>query len=101
MSELALELIKRCLETKDPYLDLGRCGLTDRDFFEGSLLDDVLRQCRHLEALILSDKDNVEGGNKQITKPGKGKMNRFNAIPVSVSTLKNLKTLVIGGYLDS
>ncbi len=52
---LALDLIIKCFETKEPYLDLGRCGLTDEDFIAGSDLDLALRKCTHLEQLLLSN----------------------------------------------
>jgi Leucine-rich repeat (LRR) protein len=45
----ARRLIKECKETQNPYLDLGRCGITD--------LNDLLElfECTHLEILILSN----------------------------------------------
>jgi hypothetical protein len=39
-------------ENTRPILDLGRCGLTDDDFIEGSRLDLALRKCPHLEQFI-------------------------------------------------
>ena len=45
----ARELIKNCREKQDPYLDLGKCSISD--------LNDVpeLFECTHLETLILSN----------------------------------------------
>ena len=49
MSELAHQLIAENLRTKDSYLDLGRCGLTDDNFPE------EIGALTHLEILVLSD----------------------------------------------
>ena len=46
MSELALRLIEENKKTRDPYLDLGRCGLTE--------LPKELGECVWVETLILS-----------------------------------------------
>ncbi|OJJ22385.1 hypothetical protein BKI52_06800 [marine bacterium AO1-C] len=50
MSKLAKQLIEENLRTKDPYLDLGNCGL---DGTEAIL--DRLAECEHLETLIFSN----------------------------------------------
>ena len=34
MSKIALELIQKCLDTKNEYLELGNCSLRDADFIE-------------------------------------------------------------------
>ena len=60
MSELAKQLIEESLRTKDPYLDLGNCGL---DGTEPIL--DRLAECEHLETLIFSN-DLPENRFKQI-----------------------------------
>lgn len=62
MSKIALELIGKCLETQDPVLDLGNCGLTDKDFDPGAPIDKELRKCKHLQELVLSNElYNYEG----------------------------------------
>jgi len=45
----ARRLIQECLETQNPYLDLGNCGITD--------LDDLpeLWECTDLQTLIISN----------------------------------------------
>ncbi|MEX2566350.1 MAG: hypothetical protein WD431_10435 [Cyclobacteriaceae bacterium] len=50
MDSLAFSLIKKNLETKDPHLDLGGCGLTG---IEKEL--ELLGHWDHLETLIISD----------------------------------------------
>lgn len=55
MSKLAKKLIRKSLKTKDPYLDLGNCGL---DGTEKCL--DLLGECDHLERL--SFKNNRDKG---------------------------------------
>ena len=50
MSKLAEKLIRKNLETKDPYLDLGNCDL---DGTEECL--DLLGECDHLDVLVFSD----------------------------------------------
>ncbi len=49
MSELARRLIRENLASQNPYLDLGRCGLTDENFPE------ELGDCTHLETLVLAN----------------------------------------------
>ena len=45
----ARKLIKECKDTQNPYLDLGKCGITDlKELPE-------LFECTHLETLILSN----------------------------------------------
>jgi Leucine-rich repeat (LRR) protein len=91
MSTQAVLLIQKCLETKDPYLDLGNCGLTDYDFAEGSSVDILLRQCTHLETLVLS--------NGQSTN--KGDQNRLNNHPPALPLLKTLSTLICAGSYEN
>lgn len=45
----ARELIKECRKTKNPYLDLGSCGITNLNELP------ELFKCTHLETLILSN----------------------------------------------
>ncbi len=51
----AFDLIQKCIEQQNTYLDLGCCGLTDAEIGEGSVLDLALRACTHIETLILSN----------------------------------------------
>ena len=55
MSELAEQLIRKSLETKDPYLDLGNCRLngTERCL-------DLLGKCDHLERLSFKNNRDKE-----------------------------------------
>ena len=105
MSQQVLKLIEECLENEDTYLDLGNCGLTEREFIEGELLDETLRKCIHLETLILSnqwfiwDKQNTSWIYK--TTKNEGARNKFNACPSTLSALKNLSLLIfMGDYND-
>lgn len=54
MSELALELVEKCLEFKMEYLDLSKCNLSDEDFRQHTLLRKVLDKCIHLKVLDIS-----------------------------------------------
>ncbi|MEL6633750.1 MAG: hypothetical protein AAFQ83_19940, partial [Bacteroidota bacterium] len=49
MSELARRLIAENLRTKNPYLDLGNCDLTDDNFPE-----EIVQLADHLEVLTLA-----------------------------------------------
>lgn len=53
MNQQALELVKICLKTKNPNLDIGDCELTDEDFLHTDALVNLLRQCKHLKALYI------------------------------------------------
>jgi internalin A len=53
MSELAIKLVKKCLETQDPYLNLENCNLEDVDFKEKSEVNEYLRKCEHVTTLSL------------------------------------------------
>ena len=94
MSEIARRLIAENLETKNPYLDLGNCGLTD--------LNEVpeLFECVHLETLILSniwvEFENGIMGKK--STQNKGRANKLKALPVGIGELKNIKKFVCKGY---
>lgn len=94
MSELVKQLIEESLQTKDPYLDLGRCGL---DGTEKVL--ERLEACVHLETLIFSnfweEFDEVE--NKHLGKKSKnrGEDNHFVQVPKYLPS--NLKKLILAG----
>src|SRR4051812_36851607 len=106
MNNLALELTFKCYETQDPYLDLGMCGLTDKDFEAGSPLDIALRKCTHLECLILSNSwDEWDEGGKVLEDQYsrnyshyESRMNYFNSsLPSAFLELHSLKKLICCG----
>ena len=84
----ARELIKKCKDTQNPYLDLGKCGITD--------LEEIpeLFECTHLETLILSTKW-LDGKNWRRSN-NIGKDNRIFSIPGEISNLKKITNLFIG-----
>jgi len=107
MSELALQLIQQEKEEKTGYLDLGRCGLIEKDTgffsFSSSLQNvwDALGELTHLETLIFS---NYWYGFDKKTKTwlwnqslNQGKENFLEKIPTVIADMANLKTLVIAG----
>jgi len=91
---LAKKLIKECLETQNPELDLGNCGIKN--------LNDLpeLFECVHLENLVLSHRwpeytharldfaDSQNGFNH----------NGFEFIPRQIQNLKKLNKLIVCGY---
>ena len=94
MSDLsqARELIKICQETQNPYLDLGRCGITDLNQLP------ELFECTHLEGLIFSnDQSSYYGGDNWIKSADKGEENKISSIPSEIANLKNITQLYIGG----
>lgn len=102
MNTEAFRLIQECYITKDTYLDLGRLGLTDADFAEGTELDKLLRQCVHLETLVLSYGWNEWVENEWIARSSNniGPNNHFSVCPPAVQKLKNLVKLIMGGYYN-
>ena len=99
MSELALELVKKCLETKDPYLDLGNCGLRDEDFAEGTPLDLELRKCVQLQAFVLSNE--WGDGDDKKKSVNVGDKNFLNTLPPCLFSLTTLIELVCCGETDN
>jgi len=91
----ARTLIQECLKTKDIYLDIGNCGITD--------LDDLpeLFECVHLETLIVSNKWYDIDNNKNIQSKNIGKENKLDVISNNIENLKNLKKLYLGGYIST
>lgn len=83
----AKRLIQECLETKNTYLDLGNCGITN--------LDDLpeLFECTHLETLILSNSW-IELGNHRESQ-NKGVENKIEFITEKIQSLEVLKNLKI------
>ncbi|OJJ21241.1 hypothetical protein BKI52_11795 [marine bacterium AO1-C] len=94
MSSLAQRLIEENLKTKNPYLDLGNCGLNGT---EPEL--ELLEKCVHLETLIFSKRwrDFNFTTQKEIPQASqnKGKPNIFIRVPTYLP--QNLQKLVIAG----
>ena len=97
MSEQALRLINECHEQQNPYLDLGRCALRDKDVATGSPVDIALRTCTHLESLVLStDWWGFNNGPQKRTR-NKGKSNNLSMLPPAIAALPRLSSFVCGG----
>ncbi|WP_298518261.1 COR domain-containing protein [uncultured Kordia sp.] len=84
----ARKLIRENLETKNPYLDLGNCGL------KSLLRVTELFKCIHLKTLILSGVWK-ESTNLNSHSVNKGSINDINFLPKEFSNLKNLEKLVL------
>ena len=83
----ARKLIKECRETQNPYLDLGKCGITDL----GELPE--LFECTHLETLILGT--HWRDGIKWVKSGNNGENNKISLIPDEISKLKKLTNLFL------
>ena len=94
MSQLALSLIEECIRTQNPYLDLGRCGLTDALVAEGTTIDIALRQCTHLKTLIFS---NQWWKGEWINSQNTGEKNFFTTPPPTLSVFSQLHALRCSG----
>jgi Leucine-rich repeat (LRR) protein len=100
MNQEAIALVRRCLETQDPYLDLGSLGLLDIDFAEGTALDKLLRKCTHLQTLVLShnwDQWDADGNYNNHSSRNIGKSNQLSYHPPALRVLTGLVTLIITG----
>jgi len=89
----AKKLIKDCLETQNPSLNLGNYGITDLTELP------ELFECTHLETLILSSFwwDGcvfVESNNKE------GRRNHISTIPDGIVRLKKLTKFYFGGVFQ-
>jgi internalin A len=104
MNAEAIALVQNCLNKKDPYLDLGRLGLRDEDFAEGTELDGLLRQCTHLETLVLSNRwwgwDDKREWMRH-TSRNNGQPNQLNTHPPVLIYLTGLVTLMMAGEYDN
>ncbi|MEM9545431.1 MAG: COR domain-containing protein [Bacteroidota bacterium] len=91
--EHARALIRECLETKDTFLDIGNCGITD--------LDDLpeLFECTHLETLIISNDWYDNNKKSWISSKNKGHRNHPEYLSNNIKKLKNLKQFYFGGGL--
>lgn len=90
MSKLAEKLILENLRTKNPTLDLGRCGLEGT---EKAL--EQLQECTHLQTLIFSNKWSNEQGSGWISSQNQGSWNQLMQIPKNLP--QSLKTLILSG----
>ncbi len=100
MNKEAIAIVQKCLDTKDPYLDLGRLGLRDEDFAEGTKLDKLLRQCTHLQTLVLSNswwQWDDDGKNKNYISQNKGEYNQFTTHPPALLSISGLAILIMAG----
>jgi len=90
----ALELIQDNLQTKNPYLDLGKCGLNGT---EPEL--QLLEQCTHLETLVFSNEWwEFDEEKKEYTvkySRNEGELNKLTQIPSCLP--KSLQKLVLTG----
>jgi internalin A len=95
---LASQLIKKNLEERNPYLDLGNCGLSN--------LEDIpeLFDCVHLETLILSSEwyefEKGKPKRKKNTRISRN-TNIFITLSPEYKRLKNLKTFFCAGDRDN
>ena len=89
MSEHAIRLIHA--EQKNPtgYLDLGRTGLTE--------IPKELFELKHLQTLIISNEWQDPEQGKWIECKNEGQDNLIKSIPDSISKLRNLTRLELGG----
>jgi internalin A len=97
VKDLAARRIQQCLEIHDTYLDIGNCGLTDESFKEGNEIDRLLKQCTHVETLILSSKWYDYEKREWITSKNTKDPNILSLLPNAVSFCKALKKLVCTG----
>jgi internalin A len=77
MSELALKLIAENKITKDPFLDLGNCGLVGR-------LPDELFDCVWLKKLNLGEYYRDKANQKWINSVNEGEKNTFKGNELSI-----------------
>ncbi len=95
--QLAGDNIEKCLKDKSTNLDLGNCGLVDEDFEEGGQLDKILRDCIHVENLVLSNEYWMPDTSVLFKSKNNGKSNRLYKLPNFIKYLTNLKLLVCAG----
>ena len=87
----AKKLIKDCQDTQNPYLDLGKCGITNLNELP------ELFECKHIETLILSNSWWDCAEKKQYISNNKGEYNILFTIPKEISNLEKLTKLIICG----
>ncbi len=101
MSKQAIALVEQCIATKSDYLDLGNCGLIDKDFEKGSPLYTLLLRCKtHLRSMVFSN-EWYEYYNHAFYLGRKsnnsGEPNTLSAHPPALLELSALTDLNIGG----
>ena len=85
---LARELIKDCKDSQNPYLDLGKCGITDlKELPE-------LFECTHLESLILSNRWLDYENREWIESTNQGTENKISSVPKEIINLKKQDILM-------
>ncbi len=92
MSEIGLQLIAENKRTKNPSLDLGRCGLRE--------IPKALFDCVWLEELVLSNEWWDDSKRKSIESKNRGNKNFISFIPATIKKLEKLKSLRVGGGDD-
>lgn len=100
MNQEAIAKVQRCLDNQYRYLDLGKLGLTDNEFAEGSDLDILLCQCTHLQTLILSNTWwdwTATGYRTWQESQNNGSYNILTTPPAALKKLTDLTSLVIAG----
>ena len=86
---LAKQLIKECQDTQNPYLEIGKCGITDLNHLP------ELFECTHIEKLILSNEWWDSINRKREYSKNIGKENKINSLTKEFGKLVNLKNLII------
>jgi len=96
MDSLALTLIKKNLETKDPFLDLGNCGLRGD---ESEL--ELLRECEHLETMVFSNawREYDEKNREWLIKNSKNKLGKNKISQLTDSIPSSLRELFLAENL--
>ena len=94
MSTLALQLIAENKASRNPFLDLGNCGLTK--------LPQELAELTHLEGLLLANNYDkwIDGKYERIKSQNKGKSNKLSDITL-LSHLYNLTELYCDGGIET
>lgn len=96
--ERTLRIIEQCLIERDAILDLGNCGLVDKDFIEDGELDKKLRSCSHISKFILSSAwQKLNSKSIKETSSNVGKPNKISQLPNCILHFKKLKHIISCG----
>lgn len=103
MSEMAILQIRKCLDTQSDYLDLGMCGLDDSIVAKGTKFDRLLRQCKQIKTLILSNywEEVGIGSFLRHTSQNNSFHNQFHLLPPSIEELSGLEVFICSGLKSS